>query len=97
MACVKESAAGESRVALVPKDVTLLVKKGATVAVETNAGALAGLTDAMYAEAGATVVSKEEAWKSDLVVKVNPLKSHSCLHVVPYKHIFPFWQEKLSN
>jgi NAD(P) transhydrogenase len=26
----------------------------------------------MYAEAGATVVSKEEAWKSDLVVKVNP-------------------------
>jgi len=26
----------------------------------------------MYTEAGATIVSKEDAWKSDLVVKVTP-------------------------
>jgi NAD/NADP transhydrogenase alpha subunit len=72
VACVKESAAGEARVALVPKDVAALIKAGAGVSIETNAGAAAGLTDAMYTEAGATIVSKEDAWKSDLVVKVTP-------------------------
>jgi len=72
IAAVKETTALEERVALVPKDVQLLIKKGAVVSVETGAGIGSGFPDATYAAAGASVVSKEDAWKSDMVVKVMP-------------------------
>tara|TARA_B110000208_G_scaffold124616_1_gene151950 strand:+ start:792 stop:1388 length:597 start_codon:yes stop_codon:yes gene_type:complete len=72
LACVKETAAAEKRVALVPKDVAALVAKGAACSVETSAGEGSGWSDAMYTEAGATIVSREDAWKADLVVKVTP-------------------------
>ena len=72
LAVVKETLPAEQRVALVPKDVAALIKKGASVAVEKGAGAGAGVTDAMFSEAGASLVSKADAWKSDVVVKVLP-------------------------
>ena len=54
---LRETAPGETRVALVPDTIARLVKAGATVHVEAGAGAAAGYPDAMYAEAGGTVVA----------------------------------------
>jgi NAD(P) transhydrogenase subunit alpha len=53
---IKESAANETRVALLPDAVKALLAKGNEVLVETGAGFFAGAIDEAYAQAGATVV-----------------------------------------
>jgi NAD(P) transhydrogenase subunit alpha len=55
---LRETAAGERRVALTPDGVTRLLKVGATVAVETGAGGSAWFPDTAYAAAGARVVDR---------------------------------------
>ncbi len=55
IAVLKESAAGERRVAATPETARKLVALGATVAVEAGAGAAADFADTEFAEAGATV------------------------------------------
>ena len=65
-----ESREGETRVAASPETVARFVKAGLDVRVEPGAGARAGLTDAAFEEAGATL---GEGWaEADLVVKVQP-------------------------
>ena len=68
----KETAPGETRVALVPRSVTQLVSTGATVAIQAGAGTAAGLTDAAYKEVGAEVVGDAASLLagSDIVVVV---------------------------
>jgi NAD(P) transhydrogenase subunit alpha len=63
----KESAPGERRVALVPEALSRL-PTGVEVAVERGAGEGASFADEAYAEGGAAVV--DDAWDSDVVVKV---------------------------
>ena len=60
----------EQRVALTPDAVRELVSHGLEVRLETTAGAGAGFSDAVFAAAGARLVSREEAWAAHLVVKV---------------------------
>ena len=68
----KESKQDERRVALVPKDVGAIRKLGAKVAVETGAGASAYCLDEEYAEAGATVTSRDGVLTdADVVLTVN--------------------------
>jgi NAD(P) transhydrogenase subunit alpha len=55
IAVLKETAAGESRVAATPETVKKFSALGATVAVESGAGAGARIADALYREAGAEV------------------------------------------
>jgi H+-translocating NAD(P) transhydrogenase subunit alpha len=55
IAVLKESAAGESRVAASAETVKKFIGLGATVSVETGAGAGASVSDADYAAAGASV------------------------------------------
>ena len=43
--------------------------------VEKGAGATAEFADDQYEEVGATIVSSAEAWKSDIVIKINPPSS----------------------
>ncbi len=50
----------ERRVALIPASVPLLVKAGFRVLVETNAGYLAGYTDAAYREKGASTAASRD-------------------------------------
>jgi H+-translocating NAD(P) transhydrogenase subunit alpha len=66
---VRESAAGERRVALVPKAVAGLTGRGLAVVVESGAGEKALIPDELYTDAGATI---GDAWAADVVVKVNP-------------------------
>jgi H+-translocating NAD(P) transhydrogenase subunit alpha len=56
-----ESAPGETRVALVPRSISQLVKAGATVAVQAGAGVRAGIGDDAYAGSGAEVVADRPA------------------------------------
>jgi len=68
----KELKPGENRVALTPVTVKDLVKKGYVLRVEKGAGMKSFLTDESYAEAGATLHTKDEIYKeSDIVLKVN--------------------------
>ena len=67
---VKESFAGETRVAATPATVEQLIKLGYDVSVEAGAGELSSFTDDAYAAAGATVAA-DGAWGADVVFKVN--------------------------
>ncbi|MEW6720806.1 MAG: alanine dehydrogenase [Thermodesulfobacteriota bacterium] len=66
----RETKSGENRVALTPEGARELVAAGADVIVESGAGAASGFPDEAYREAGAKTAAAEEAWASDLVVKV---------------------------
>ncbi len=69
---LKETAAGESRVAATPETVKKLVGLEHAVTVETGAGNAAGFHDGAYSDAGATIASsaKDAAASADLVLKV---------------------------
>lgn len=60
IAVLKESHAGEKRVALVPGALPALAKKGFKVLLEAGAGAAAGYPDAAYEEKGATVLQSRD-------------------------------------
>jgi len=66
----KEIKDQEARVAMVPASVTALVAEGNVVVVEQDAGIGSGFTNEQYKEAGASLVSADEAWDVELVVKV---------------------------
>jgi len=55
IAVLRETAPGETRVALTPETAKKFIALGAAVAVESGAGISASITDAAYAEAGAQV------------------------------------------
>jgi H+-translocating NAD(P) transhydrogenase subunit alpha len=55
---LKETAAGETRVALLPESLKGLLAQGVTVHVEGAAGVAAGASDEAYVEAGATVTDR---------------------------------------
>lgn len=72
----KEIKDRENRVAITPNGVRQLVQKGHSVCVEHHAGFGSGFHDNEYIEAGGSISSAEEAWDSNLVVKVKePLES----------------------
>ncbi len=66
----KEIKADELRVALTPDGTRELVNQGLEVRVQSKAGAGAGIDDEAFANAGAKIVTREEAWAAHLVVKV---------------------------
>ena len=69
---LKETFAGENRVAMTPESALQLQKLGHECLIESKAGAAAGFSDAAYKDAGVTVVKTGAAlWKeADVVVKV---------------------------
>ncbi|MCF8470299.1 MAG: Re/Si-specific NAD(P)(+) transhydrogenase subunit alpha [Parvibaculum sp.] len=72
LAIPKERHEGETRVAASPETVKKLTALGLDVIVETGAGANASTSDAIYADAGATIAASEaDALKdADIVFKV---------------------------
>lgn len=67
----KEQLQGEHRVALAPVSVGKLAGKGVVVRVEAGAGLESGFSDAVYQQAGATIVEPAAVWQSNVVVKVS--------------------------
>ena len=71
IAVLKETAPGETRVALTPETAKKFIALGAAVAVEAGAGVAASIPDAAYAEAGAEVSSAPQVVKgADIVMGV---------------------------
>jgi NAD(P) transhydrogenase subunit alpha len=66
---VKETRAGERRVALTPEDVGILVGKGHAVFVESAAGNEAGFADALYQKQGAKI----RALKAETITELQGL------------------------
>lgn len=70
VAVVKELKQGEGRVACTPENVRKLTDAGHKVIVEKNAGIGSGFSNDMYEKEGAKIVTHEQAWEADLVIKV---------------------------
>ena len=66
----KEIKNNENRIALTPKGTALLIKKGHEVFIEKDAGIGSGFIDQEYKKAGAKIVTAQEAWNADIIVKV---------------------------
>lgn len=84
VAVLRETSAGESRVAQVPDTVAKLVKAGVAVVVERGAGVAAGFDDAAYEKAGATIAASatEAVAGASVVLKVQA-PSASELELIP--------------
>ena len=74
IAVLKETLAGEARVALIPDSVKRLVKKGFVVTVQAGAGDQSGFSDPDYEKVGAEIVPTPESLcgAADVVIKVQP-------------------------
>ncbi len=71
IAVLKERASGETRVAATPETVKKFAALGLSVAVEAGAGVISSITDAAYAEAGASVADAAGAVKdADIVLGI---------------------------
>ncbi|REJ08386.1 Re/Si-specific NAD(P)(+) transhydrogenase subunit alpha [Microbacterium bovistercoris] len=68
---IVREAGGEARVAATPATVRTLQGLGYTIVVEQDAGAAASYPDEAYVEAGATIVDREAAWGSGVVLGIN--------------------------
>lgn len=69
----KEISLQESRVALKPESVDVLVNNGHQVWIETGAGTSANYSDNDYSEAGAKIVySSKEVYQASIILKVEP-------------------------
>ncbi len=70
----KESYLYESRVALTPEAVEILVNAGHEIVIESNAGKAANYSDNDYSECGGFIVSnKDSIYRCDIILKVAPL------------------------
>ena len=67
---LREVAAGETRVALTPAVVAMLLRDGFGVVIETEAGDTAGFPDADYAQAGARIAPREDVLTAHVVTCV---------------------------
>ncbi|MFM2324382.1 MAG: hypothetical protein RL244_1261 [Pseudomonadota bacterium] len=65
-----ETVPGEARVAATPETVKKLVGQGHALKVQAGAGIRAGITDAAYETAGASIVDAATALGSEMVLKV---------------------------
>jgi NAD(P) transhydrogenase subunit alpha len=94
IAVPRERAPRESRVALVPESVAKLVKSGATVVIEHDAGLAAGFPDAQYATAGATIAPDLDAALSgaELVCQVQPPGADEPSRLPDRCAVVSYWQ-----
>ena len=80
----------EQRVALTPDGVRELVSHGFAVRVQAGAGAGAGIDDQAFQAAGASLVDREEAWASHLVVKVKEPQAEEFAFLRPDLVLFTY-------
>lgn len=66
----KEVHENERRVSVSPEGVEKLIKLGYEVVVEKNAGDLAQFSDEMYTKSGAKIVTRDEVYGSEILLKI---------------------------
>ena len=67
---IKEIKDKENRVALTPTGAEQLLKAGHTIRLEDNAGIGSGFSNDQYQSLGVDIVSTDEAWDTDLIIKI---------------------------
>ncbi len=79
----KEVQAGETRVALIPSLIPLLIKDQHEVLVEAGAGARASFSDTRYLQAGASLIEDVSALyeQANVIFKVQPPQMHPATHL----------------
>ncbi len=89
---MNESRKIENRLSLTPSSVSLLVEKGHTVYVESDAGVKAGYANEEYMAQGAKIVfSKDEVFgRADIVLNISPLNQEECQLVKKDQILFGF-------
>lgn len=99
IAVLRETAPGELRVAQVPDSVQKLVKLGLGVSVERGAGEAAGIEDAEYVKAGASLAPSAAAVLAGatLVLKVQPPSAEEALALPPGCLLISFLQPAVSG
>jgi NAD(P) transhydrogenase subunit alpha len=70
---IKESYPGETRVAMSPTALGPLVQAGLEIVIESGAGAAAGFPDEAFADKGATIGSRADAFGADILLQVRTL------------------------
>jgi alanine dehydrogenase len=79
----------ETRVALTPQAVALLIHNGHSVRIESKAGVAASFTDADYIQAGATIVyTTPEVYEAHIVVRISPVPVGELEYLKPNQIIF---------
>lgn len=88
----KEIKSHEYRVGLTPGSVKDLVRRGADVLIETNAGLGVGLTDEMFIEAGASIVKDADVIfeRSELIIKVKEPQPSECVKLSKGQTLFTY-------
>jgi alanine dehydrogenase len=85
-----ETKEGEHRVALTPDGVRELAGDGHQVLVQAGAGDDSSLPDADYAAAGAKIVTADDAWAAELVVKVKEPQPSELAYLRPDLVLFTY-------
>ncbi len=67
---IKETKDKENRVALTPDGANTLIEAGHMVLLEYNAGQGSGFENQEYESKGTNIVSTQEAWDADLIIKI---------------------------
>ncbi|MGL4631463.1 MAG: alanine dehydrogenase [Leadbetterella sp.] len=89
----KERDSQENRVALTPAAVALLIRNGAEVWVEKNAGQKANFQDSDYLLSGASIRdSHDEIFSCEYVIKINPLTPQEMDMIRPNATLFSSFQ-----
>ncbi|MFP4538074.1 MAG: alanine dehydrogenase [Dichotomicrobium sp.] len=88
---IREIKNNENRVALTPDGVRALADAGHRVRVEHGAGINSGFSDDDYAGAGAQITGPDEAWASQLVLKVKEPQESEYRHFAEGQIIFTYF------
>ena len=95
----KEVFEGENRVAMTPDSARQLQKLGYDCLIESGAGAKAGFSDALYLDAGVTVVKTAAAlWKeADVVAKVRQPEKSELKHLRENQTLISFFNPAAND
>ena len=97
----RESVAGERRTSATPETVKKMIRLGADVAIESDAGAAVGYDDSLYSDLGAEIVSDRAALmgSADMVLRLRTpepadidMMKPGCIHV---SYLDPFNERDL--
>lgn len=87
----------ENRVGMIPAGVQTLTAHGHTVKIAEGAGEGSGIPDEAYADAGADIVSQEDAWDADMIVKIKEPLESEYEHLEDGKIVFTYFHLAASR
>jgi alanine dehydrogenase len=80
----KEVSLKENRISLTPEAVSLVVKNGHQVWIESGAGEKSNFTDTEYSEAGARIItSAKEVYTANIILKIEPPTDEEISYLKP--------------